>query len=249
MDFHNGVAMGTLAPPVRPRDKGPVLVLRKAQLAPQVVVVGAPRKNPAPAVPAAEPPPPAPVQAAPQIDHQALLEAARRDAYEAGYAEGAAKGLAEGDEKAKRAAAERRAELDRIAASVERAHGEALASIEDVALGVAWEALCKILGDTIATPEGIQALVRQCANQARAEEKISIRLCPADLELLREGGHEPQNEARQIEFVADPTIEMGGCIVETAAGSIDGKLDTQLARLRDTLLAIRRSRQNQGPRP
>jgi len=50
-----------------------------------------------------------------------------------------------------------------------------------------------------------------------------------------------------MEFLADPSIEMGGCIIETSAGRLDAKLETQLSRLSQALLAVRLARKEARP--
>ena len=44
---------------------------------------------------------------------------------------------------------------------------------------------------------------------------------------------------QQINWVADPTIELGGCILEAEGDGLDARLETQINRLRTTLLAAR----------
>ncbi len=119
-----------------------------------------------------------------------------------------------------------------------------MSGIEDIALDVAWEAVCKILGGAVATRQGIRALVEQSANRVRSEEKMTVRLCPADLRILKAGKDpsEAEDEPRRMEFLADASIEMGGCIIETSAGRIDATLETQLSRLHQALLAVRLAR-------
>jgi flagellar biosynthesis/type III secretory pathway protein FliH len=173
-------------------------------------------------------------------DRAAEIEVVREQAREQGYADG----FSRGDEEAKRELAQRRSELERLVASMEKAHQEALAGIEDIALDVVWEAVCKILGETVATRQGIRALVEQGASRVRAEEKMVVRLCPADIDVLKEGKDpsETEDEQHRMEFVADASIEMGGCIIETSAGRIDAKLETQISRLHQALLAARLAR-------
>jgi len=245
--------MGPVAPFSRGGSAGQTLVLRKAAVAAQAVPVGAARKAAAVVNVSVEDSTPAdrpaggslPAEGASAIDRAAEIEAAREQAREQGYAEG----LSRGDEEVKRDLAQRRSELERLVASMEKAHQEALAGIEDIALGIAWEAVCKLLGEVAATRQGIQALVEQSANRVRAEEKMVVRLCPADIGILKEGKDpsEAGDEPRRMEFLADASIEMGGCIIETSAGRIDAKLETQLARLSQALLAVRFARKEARP--
>lgn len=243
--------MGPLSPPVRAGGAGQTLVLRKALVEAQAIPVGAARRiaelssastkgeagvgMTADASVAAEGPP--------AIDRAAQIEAAREQALEQGYADGFANGAAE----AKKELAQRRSELQGLVASIEESYQLALAGIEDIALGVAWEAVCKILGEAAATREGIRALVEQGASKVRTEERMVVRLCPDDIAALREDPTESGDGPRRMEFLPDASIEMGGCVIETGAGRIDATLETQMTRLREALVAIRLARRKGRP--
>jgi len=236
--------MGPVAHRARNGAASQTLVLRKAAVAAQAVPVGAARKAAVMANVSVEEAETTdgtvPAEAVSAIERAAEIEAAREQAREQGYAEG----FSRGDEEAKRELAKRRSELERLVASLEKAHREALSGIEDIALDVAWEAVCKILGGAVATRQGIRALVEQSANRVRSEEKMTVRLCPADVGILKAGKDpsEAEDEPRRMEFLADASIEMGGCIIETSAGRIDATLETQLSRLHQALLAVRLAR-------
>jgi flagellar assembly protein FliH len=229
-----------MSPNARNADLGHGMILRKAAVAAQAVRVGA--RSPAPGAPAQATEEPA---AVPEVDRTALFEAAREEARAQGYAEG----FASGDKEARRELDERRVALERVIASIEAAREAALTSVEDIALGIAWEAVCRILGEVVATRQGIRALVEQGAAKVRSEEKIVVRLCPADLEVLGNRGDSLEGESSRggTDFLADASIELGGCIIETAAGRIDATLETQLSRLREALLATRLARREAGP--
>jgi flagellar biosynthesis/type III secretory pathway protein FliH len=249
--------MGPIAHPARGGGAAQTLVLRKATVAAQAVPVGAARKAAAVVNVPVEDAAPAdrtvggtvPAEGASATDRAAEIEAVREQALEQARELGYAEGLSRGDEEAKRELAQRRSEFERLVASMEKAHQEALAGTEDMALGIAWEAVCKILGEAAVTRPGIQALVEQTASRVRAEEKMVVRLCPSDIGILKEGRDpsEAGDEPRRLEFLADASIEMGGCIIETSAGRIDAKLETQLSRLSQTLLAVRLARKEARP--
>jgi flagellar assembly protein FliH len=206
------------------------MILRKPAIASHAVPVGAARRvvaeaqlrtpEPLPALP------PAPSAAERAAELQAETERARRQGYE--------QGLAQGSEEVKRVLARRSAELDALAASIERARLAALEGMEDLALGIAWEALCKLLGEAAPGREALLALVRENIGRVK-DQAMVVRVNPADLATLQE--HLPATA-----FAADASIELGGCIIEAGGGWIDATLETQLTRLRQTLLAARAAR-------
>lgn len=64
-----------------------------------------------------------------------------------------------------------------------------------------------------------------------------IRLHPADFQALEKAGNPlvSTGESRTITLVADPAVELGGCILETALGTFDAQLATQLERARSII--------------
>ena len=67
---------------------------------------------------------------------------------------------------------------------------------------------------------------------------VRVRVHPDDLPAVtarRDGlaAHAPTASA--IEVVADPEVGRAGCVVETAVGRVDARLDTQLAALERAL--------------
>jgi flagellar assembly protein FliH len=72
---------------------------------------------------------------------------------------------------------------------------------------------------------------------------VLVRLAPGDADLLRTMHGEMTRLAgiKGLEIVSDEGIELGGCLLETARGGLDARLETQVQRLRELLLAARRA--------
>ena len=98
----------------------------------------------------------------------------------------------------------------------------------------------QILDREVATePALVLDLVRRTLDELDAGGPIAIRLHPDDLTLVRErlettsAGDSPMD----LEFIADPTMGRGGCIVEHAHRLVDGRVETAIQalylRLRD----------------
>jgi flagellar biosynthesis/type III secretory pathway protein FliH len=192
------------------------------------------------AAPAAAPKP----AAVPNID--ALLAQARESvlaqfkqeaetARELGRQRGLQEGRATGAEEVRREADAELARIRSISAGLQRALDTGIRGIEDVAVAIAFEAVCKMLGTTAASSEGIRALVHEAAQHAAGAQKVTVRLHPTDLTALQAAG----SLDATAQWVADKSIELGGCVVETDGGTLDARLETQVERLRATLLAAR----------
>lgn len=159
---------------------------------------------------------------------QALLQAT-----EAGRSAGLAAGQA--------AWAERIERLDRLLASLPEQLADGIAGEEDLLVELAFEAVVRILGQAAPTREGAQGLVREALASLREREQVVVRLAPPDVETLRAARSEMTRVAgcKGLEFVADERVELGGCLIETAGGGLDARLETQLQRLRELMLAAR----------
>ncbi len=89
-----------------------------------------------------------------------------------------------------------------------------------------------------AKPEISLALVRESLELAAGSSTVRVLLNPKDHETLR-----PKADALiagmaglgACDLVADPAISPGGCRVETAFGSIDQQIETQLKRIEEEL--------------
>jgi flagellar biosynthesis/type III secretory pathway protein FliH len=91
------------------------------------------------------------------------------------------------------------------------------------------------------TREAATSAVLEVLRKVREGRELIVRVCPDDLALLEEqrsllaaslGG-------RKFSLVADTRVEVGGCIVESQLGSLDGRLEVQLRGLYDTLRAAK----------
>jgi flagellar assembly protein FliH len=87
-------------------------------------------------------------------------------------------------------------------------------------------------------PEITLDLVREALELAGGCPQIRVRLHPADCERLR-GGIEELVRLRGLQsavhVLADAGVSPGGCLVQTESGTIDQRLEVQLARIEEEL--------------
>jgi flagellar assembly protein FliH len=170
---------------------------------------------------------------------KAELAAARDREEQAGRAAGFAKGQAE----AQAAYRDRLQDLERLLAALGQAVERQVGGLEDLAVGVGFEVACKVLGERLVTREGVRALAEQVLVRVRTEEPVVLRLSPRDFSLLlQQPGEAPVTAPHRLELVPDERIELGGCMVETASGSLDARLETQIDALRHVLLDVQQRR-------
>ncbi|HEX8368801.1 MAG TPA: type III secretion system stator protein SctL [Pyrinomonadaceae bacterium] len=98
----------------------------------------------------------------------------------------------------------------------------------------------KIIGREITNDKKtVTDIVAAALQNARQQEKLTVRVNPSDLSLIEEEREKflPSGRARFIDFVADPRVASGGCLIESEVGTIDARLETQLRVLERALLA------------
>jgi flagellar biosynthesis/type III secretory pathway protein FliH len=96
----------------------------------------------------------------------------------------------------------------------------------------------KIIGEQLkSNPEMVVSVVKECVKRYAHRKQIILRIHPVDLPFITQALPNIQQLVRTEIFTprADPTIERGGCILETELGLIDGQLSTQLSALEKVL--------------
>jgi flagellar biosynthesis/type III secretory pathway protein FliH len=84
----------------------------------------------------------------------------------------------------------------------------------------------------------VEASVRDALAEVEGAAHFTVRLHPADLELLQKAGSPLLTPAAGQEFcfLASSDVTRGGCLVETNFGTVDGRRETKLDLLKKNLL-------------
>jgi flagellar assembly protein FliH len=137
---------------------------------------------------------------------------------------------------------ERLAALQKLIDTAKEQFAGDIAGLEDMIVSIVFEAICKIIGTSLHNHEGVLAMVREVMNRAKDQEKLVLRVSPQDYELLDQHRAKLFGERSGLrhEIVPDDRVALGGCLIETLGGTIDGRLDSQLQLLRDTLISARK---------
>jgi len=231
-------------------------VIRAARLREPVVLLRNLQERPAPAhaadaqvkaAPSAEPPTPKISYEEYKQRHREELEALGAEAHERARLEGREAGRA-------KAASEHAAQIKALAGLVRGARERLDAGIGDLsemAAEVVYEAVCKLLGQALASREGVTAAVREVVRRARERSRLILRVSPSDYALVREHLATVLEglEAGQVEVAADERVALGGCLLETPSGSLDGRLEVQLDNLRRALLTAQSEEKQKSSNP
>lgn len=171
------------------------------------------------------------------------LEKCRAEAREQGYAAGY-------EESCRKADAEYRENLEvieRISQGFLGRLDNLVAESEDLIVETIYVSVLKIIGEQLIDKDSIAKMVRHVADQLIHAENFVVRLSPSDCDLLKKSRKKlfPENEPASVRLVPDNRVELGGCILESAGGSLDARLEVQLSRLKEVLLSNRALRQNE----
>ena len=152
-------------------------------------------------------------QAAPVIDAGAY---ARKK--EEGYHDGIEEGKMEHAEKM----------METILSSV-----EFIESIEDTLVSVVNQAIRKIIGE-MDSKDRIVHIVRNALNNVRGQQKVTVRVAPADEEAVSQAlaaMTAGSSGSGFLTIVADARLSRDSCILESELGVVDASLETQLKAL------------------
>ncbi|WEG11234.1 flagellar assembly protein FliH [Pullulanibacillus sp. KACC 23026] len=92
-------------------------------------------------------------------------------------------------------------------------------------------------------PDKYVELIQQHILRFKEKESISVCIHPEDYELIqseREGFIALVNGETEIKIIPDHSVTPKGCVIRTAYGSIDARIDTQLDEIKKAILEARK---------
>lgn len=151
----------------------------------------------------------------------AIRAAAYETGYQLGYAESAAAARAE--------LAEALALVQSVAASGAAMRNDLLQRSEREMVEMVIDGIAAVVGDRARTDADLAALtVRQALARAGSQNIVRIRVHPEDADSIVASLTESVGDAPVFEVLPDGAVGVGGCIVDTAYGRVDARLDVQL---------------------
>ena len=168
------------------------------------------------------------------------LEEIREDAHTAGFNAGRIAGSA--------AAAEQTARLHELLEGiVTSVRTECLREQEQLAqqcVEIVATAIAQIAGPLLATHEAVVGAVMAALGKVKAAAELTVRVNPADLPMLEEQHAQltAVTAATTLHLVSDAQVTLGGCLIESPAGTLDARLEVQLEGLCESLRAARSRR-------
>lgn len=167
---------------------------------------------------------------------------ARQEGFEAGYRDGLQQGHSAAQAEARARVEQILAQLQQVVQEAEQRRERALMQAEADVVQLALAVAEKVVRRQVESgPEVTRAVLRELLGQglAGSPSRVRVRVHPEELALLEGEGRETapaQVGPVQVEWVADPRIRRGGCVVETDLGAIDADLNTRLGLVRQALM-------------
>ncbi|WP_230681542.1 FliH/SctL family protein, partial [Paracidovorax cattleyae] len=150
--------------------------------------------------------------------------------------------------------ARRTERLEQLAGQLAQEWTRFLQGAEDDMLDIVFEAVCRIAGDRAVTRDGARELLARSLQAWHGRHPLSVHLHPDDAAMLREDA--PTLEAlasrgfdagrESVRWVADPEVRMGGCLLRSAEGALDARLERQLQAVAARLAKTRAERRQQA---
>jgi len=98
----------------------------------------------------------------------------------------------------------------------------------------------KLVADMPISAAMIEAVVRDALTQVEGTAQFTVRLHPADLELLEKSDSPllaADDSEKEFRFLSSPEVSRGGCLVQTHFGTVDARRETKFDLLQRTLTA------------
>ncbi len=131
--------------------------------------------------------------------------------------------------------------LQNIAKSAEAEFHRESEALAQTCVDIVTEAFTKIAGRLLPTRDATIGAITEVLKRVKDDRDVKIRVCSEDIQSGRIDVEtlKAAFAGRQITVLPDSRVELGGCIVESKLGSLDGRLEVQLRELFETLKAAK----------
>lgn len=163
-----------------------------------------------------------------EVAFRAEVERVKEQAKKQGYEEGLLKAEQEYQAKTQ----ETLRSLGEIVETLPKQIEAELVQVRESAVDVVKACIAKAFGQLLLEQENVIKLVEQVIYQVDPEGDSKIHVNPKDYQMLSADEEWIKSyKERGISFVSDQKVGLGGCVIETTAGTFDGRIETQLQHL------------------
>jgi flagellar assembly protein FliH len=123
--------------------------------------------------------------------------------------------------------------------SLRQAVPQVIHDAENMVVSLALEVAQKLVSEMPVSVPMVEAVVRDALAQVEGTAQYTVRLHPADLELLQKSnspllaGSDASSDCR---FLGSPDVARGGCLVQTRFGTVDARRETKFDLLKRSLV-------------
>jgi flagellar assembly protein FliH len=163
----------------------------------------------------------------------------QRAAWENGFE----KGRLEGEKAMNAQLVKQRGELHSLVQgtlhSLRQAVPQVVRDTENMVIALALEVARKLVADLPITAPMVEAAVRDALTHVESTAQVTVRLHPADLELLQGAGSPlltSAEDGQSFRFLSSMDVTRGGCMVETRFGTVDARRETKFDLLKKGLI-------------
>ncbi len=168
-----------------------------------------------------------------QVQAEALREAAWQEGHHEGRVEARAAVEAELRADWDTRAAALRAELDGMVTQIASAREALWARQEPEMVALALDIARQVVKTEVRqNPEVVRALIANAVRRITDKDNVRVRVSVSDaprVKEMRQDLLELMDGLRHLEIVDDRRVGEGGCVIETNAGTIDAKIETQFS--------------------
>lgn len=124
--------------------------------------------------------------------------------------------------------------------SLRQAVPQVVHDTESMMISLALEVAQKLVADMPISVAMVEAAVQDALGQVEGTAQVTVRLHPADLELLQNAHSSlllAGEGANDFRFLGSPEVTRGGCLVQTRFGMVDARRETKFDLLKRNLLS------------
>lgn len=172
-------------------------------------------------------------QAKDQI-HAEAHQTGNQSGYQAGYSAG----KQAIDEELRQLRLETQQQLEQAKAQKQQIIEDAETEIVELALVIAEKV---IRNQAAIDSQMVKSAVQAALGKVADREEVVVKVNPMDLDeviSVQEQLRAQDQGIKRFKVISDPLISQGGCVIETAFGTVDGRIERQLSEIKEALLEV-----------
>ncbi len=180
-----------------------------------------------------------------KLEADRIVEAAEELAYENSSRlgeEAKVKGYEDGFNEVKKQYEDLLQEAEFIREHARVEYKDVLASIESDAINIILDIAKKVIGDEINTnSENVLNLIKQAFEKCANKENVILKVSADDYEFVCDNKEKLLSMVEgigELDIKRDPSLKLGGCVLETPFGSVDASVQTKLRKIEEAFKEV-----------